>query len=53
MRDPAGDRGIGAARGAQAPHGVPPHETPDQANRRKLRRAAARIRAYMNEMRRA
>jgi hypothetical protein len=53
MRDPAGDRGIDAARGAQAPHGAPPHETPDQAKRRKRRRAAVRTRAYLNEMRRA
>jgi hypothetical protein len=53
MRDSAGDRGIGAARDAQAPEGVPPHETSDQARRRKLRRAAARARAYLNEMRQA
>lgn len=52
MRDPAGDRGIDAARDARASAGAPPHETSDQAKRRKLRRAAVRARAYLNEMRR-
>lgn len=52
MRDLAGDRGIDAARDARAPAGAPPRETSDQAKRRKLRQAAARTRAYLNEMRR-
>jgi hypothetical protein len=53
MRDLAGDRGIDAAHDARAPAGAPPHETSDQAKRRRLRQAAARTRAYLNEMRRA
>lgn len=52
MRDLAGDRGIDAARDAREPAGAPPHETSDQTRRRKLRRAKARTRAYLNEMRR-
>jgi hypothetical protein len=52
MRDLAGERGIDAARDARAPADAPPHETSDRAKRRKLRRAAARTRAYLNKMRR-
>jgi hypothetical protein len=52
MREPAGDRGIDAALDARAPAGAPPHETCDQAKRRKLRQAKARTRVYLNEMRR-
>ncbi len=52
MRELAGDRGIDAALDARAPAGAPPHETSDQAKRRKLRQAAARTRGYLNEMRR-
>jgi hypothetical protein len=52
MRELAGDRGIDAALDARAPAGPPPHETSDQAKRRKLRQAAARTRGYLNEMRR-
>lgn len=53
MRDLAGDRGIKAARDARVPTGDPPHETSDQAKRRRLRKAAAHTRAYLNKMRRA
>jgi hypothetical protein len=52
MRGLPGARGIDAARDARAPTGAPRHESSDQAKRRKLRRAAARARAYLNEMRR-
>jgi hypothetical protein len=52
MRGLAGERGVDAARDARAPAGAPPHETSDQAKRRKLRRAASRTRAYLKEMRR-
>jgi hypothetical protein len=52
MREPAGDRGIDAARDARAPADASPHETSDQAKRRKLRRAAARTKTYLNKMRR-
>lgn len=52
MRALAGDRGIDAARDARAPADAPAHETSDRAERRKLRQAAARTRAYLKEMRR-
>jgi hypothetical protein len=52
MREPAGDRGIDAARDAQAPVDSPPQETSDRAKRRKRRRVTARTKAYLNEMRR-
>ena len=52
MRGLAGDRGIDAARDARAPAAAPPHESSDQAKRRKLRQAAARTRTYLTEMRR-
>lgn len=52
MRDLAGDRGIDATRDARTPTGAPPHETSDQAKRRKLRRAAVRTKAYLSKMRR-
>jgi hypothetical protein len=51
MRNLAGDRGIKAARDAQAPAGAPPHETSDQAKRRKLGQAKARARDYLSKMR--
>jgi hypothetical protein len=52
MREPAGDRGIDAARDARTPAGAPSHETSDQAKRRRLRQVKTRARAYLNEMRR-
>jgi hypothetical protein len=48
MRELAGERRIDAALDA----GAPPHENHDQAKRRRLRQAAARTRAYLNQMRR-
>lgn len=52
MRKLAGDRRIDAALDARAPAAAPPHETSDQAKRRKLRQAATRTRNYLNKMRR-
>jgi hypothetical protein len=52
MRELAGERRIDAALDAGAPPGAPPHETHDHAKRRRLRQAAARTRAYLNQMRR-
>ncbi len=51
MRKLAGDRRIDAALDARAPTAAP-HETSDQAKRRKLRQAATRTRNYLKEMRR-
>lgn len=52
MRRRAGDRKIDAALDARAPADAPPHETSDQAKRRKLRQAAVRTKTYLNKMRR-
>jgi hypothetical protein len=52
MRELAGDRRIDAALDARAPAGASPHETSDQAKRRKLRQAEDRTRGYLGEMRR-
>jgi hypothetical protein len=53
MRKLAGDRGIEAARDAQAPAAAPPHETSGQAKRRRVRQAETRTKDYLAEMRRA
>ena len=52
MRALAGDREVDAALDARAPDGDPPRETADRTRRRRLRRAEARARDYLNEMRR-
>lgn len=53
MRDPAGERGIEAALDARVVTGAAPHETSDQTKRRRLRRAEARTRGYLKQMRKS